>query len=73
MTLIRWKLSPKPSKSQKKKSGFIPVKARWVIELSNAWMDRCKSLVKNFEREIRRGFRPLYNRAVESTSSTRQS
>lgn len=27
MTKIRFQLSPKPSKSQQKKSGFIPVKA----------------------------------------------
>ena len=55
MTKIRFKLSPKPSKSQKKaegKSGFVPVKARWVIERSNSWMERCKSLVKNFERTL---------------------
>jgi len=24
--------------------------ARWVIERSNAWVERCKSLVKNFDR-----------------------
>ena len=55
MSKIRLELSPKPSKSQKKaegKSGFIPVKARWVIERSNSWMERCKSLVKNFERTL---------------------
>ncbi len=53
MTKIKFELSPKPSKSQKKaqgKSGFVPVKVRWVIERSNSWMERCKSLVKNFER-----------------------
>ncbi|MEO3704567.1 hypothetical protein AAFM79_06740 [Trichormus azollae HNT15244] len=45
-------MSPKPSQEKKAKqgkSGFLPVKARWVIERSNAWMERCKSLVKNFE------------------------
>jgi hypothetical protein len=55
MTKIQFELSPKPSKSQKKtegKSGFVPVKARWVIERSNSWMERCKSLVKNFERTL---------------------
>nr|WP_319418904.1 transposase [Pleurocapsa sp. FMAR1] len=55
MTKIKFELSPKPSKSQKKaegKSGFVPVKTRWVIERSNAWMERCKSLVKNFERTL---------------------
>lgn len=55
MTKIKFELSAKPSKSQKKeagKSGFVPVKARWVIERSNSWMERCKSLVKNFERTL---------------------
>ncbi len=55
MTKIRLELSPKPSKSQKKtegKSGLVPVKARWVIERSNSWLERCKSLVKNFERTL---------------------
>ena len=55
MTKIRFKLSPKPSKVDKNKlgkTGFVPVKARWVIERSNSWMERCKSLVKNFERTL---------------------
>jgi transposase len=55
MTKIQFELSPKPSKAEKKKqgkSGFVPVKARWVIERSNSWMERCKSLVKNFERTL---------------------
>jgi transposase len=30
----------------------VPVKTRWVVERSNAWMERCKSLVKNFERTL---------------------
>ena len=52
LTKIRFQLSAKPSKQHKKaqgKSGFIPVAARWVIERSNAWMEKCKILVKNFE------------------------
>jgi hypothetical protein len=52
---IRFELSPKPSKAQKKapgKSGFVPVKARWVIERTNSWMERCKILVKNLERTL---------------------
>lgn len=55
MTKIQFELSPKPSKAEKQaqgKSGFVPVKARWVIERSNSWMERCKSLVKNFERTL---------------------
>jgi len=55
MTKIQFELSPKPSKVEKEKQGklgFVPVKARWVIERSNSWMERCKSLVKNFERTL---------------------
>lgn len=55
MRKIRFELSAKPSKAEKKaqgKSGFVVVQARWVIERSNAWMERCKSLVKNFERTL---------------------
>ena len=55
MTKIRFELSTKPSKQEKiaqGKSGFVPAIARWVIERSNAWMERCKSLVKNFERTL---------------------
>ena len=52
MRKIKFELSAKPSKQEKQaqgKSGFIPVAARWVIERSNAWMERCKILVKNEE------------------------
>lgn len=55
MRKIKFELSPKPSKAQKAaagKSGFVPVAARWVVERSNAWVERCKSLVKNFERTL---------------------
>jgi transposase len=55
MTKIKFEVSEKPSKAEKKekgKSGFVVVKERWVIERSNAWMERCKSLVKNFERTL---------------------
>lgn len=55
MTKIRFELSTKPSKQEKAeqgKSGFVPAIARWGIEQSNAWMERCKSLVKNFERTL---------------------
>jgi len=46
MEKIQFELSPKPSKPEKAaqgKSGFVPVKARWVVERSNAWVERCKS------------------------------
>jgi hypothetical protein len=55
MTKIRFERSPKPSKQEKAeqgRTGFVPVATRWIIERSNAWMERCKSLVKNFERTL---------------------
>lgn len=48
-------LSPKPSKQEKTaqgKSGFVPVAARWVVARSNAWVERCKILGKNYERTL---------------------
>ncbi len=57
MTKIQFELSAKPSKAEKEakgQSGFVPVAARWVIERSNAWVERCKSLVKNFDRTLTR-------------------
>lgn len=55
MSKIKFELSSKPSKAVKAaqgKTGFVPAVARWVIERSNAWMERCKILVKNFERTL---------------------
>ena len=55
MTKIRFQLAPKPTKAEKAaqgKTGLVPVATRWIIERSNAWMERCKSLVKNFERTL---------------------
>jgi len=55
MTKIRFQLAPKPTKAEKAaqgKAGFVPQATRWVIERSHAWMERCKSLVKNFERTL---------------------
>jgi len=52
MTKIQFELAPKPTKADKQsqgKTGFVVIPTRWVIERSNAWMERCKSLVKNFE------------------------
>ena len=55
MTKIKFERATKPSKQAKTaqvKIGFVPAITRWVIERSNAWMERCKSLVKNFERTL---------------------
>jgi transposase len=48
-------ISTKPSKQEKLdqgKSGFVPAIARWVVERSNAWIERYKILTKNFERTL---------------------
>jgi hypothetical protein len=55
MTRIQFELATLPTKTQKQaqaKTGFVVIPTRWVIERSNAWMERCKSLVKNFERTL---------------------
>ena len=55
LTKIRFELAPKLMKAEKAalgKTGFVVVATRWVIERSNAWMERCKSLAKNFERTL---------------------
>lgn len=55
MGKVRFERSSKPAKQTQQgqgKSGFVSAKARWVIERSNAWMERCKILVKNFERTL---------------------
>jgi len=55
MTKIQFEVAPKPTKAQKQQqgqTGFVVIPARWVIERSNAWVERCKSLVKNFERTL---------------------
>jgi transposase len=55
MKKIKFELSAKPSKQEKAaqgKSGFVPAIARWVVERSNAWMERCKILAKNYERTL---------------------
>lgn len=47
MTKIRFELAPKPSKAEKAaqgKMGFVPVATRWVIERSNAWVERSPEL-----------------------------
>ena len=43
MTKIRLELAPKPTKVAKAaqgKTGFVVVATRWIVERSNAWMER---------------------------------
>jgi Transposase DDE domain len=51
MTKIRIKITPKPSRG-KDNPGFKPVHKRWVVERSNSWSDKCRSLWKNCEKLI---------------------
>ena len=63
MNKIRFKVVAKPSKEEKKaegKLGFAPVAVRWVVERSNAWVERCKILVKNYERTLSNANTQLY-------------
>ena len=56
MTKIRFQLAPKPTKAEKEaqgKSGFVAIPVRWIIERSNAWVERCKILLKNCERTLK--------------------
>jgi transposase len=55
MTKIIFEIAPKISKQEKAErglSGFVIVPTRWVIERTNGWVERCKILVKNFERTL---------------------
>jgi hypothetical protein len=55
LTQIRFQIAPKPTKAEKAVPGkyrFVAVATRWVIEESNASVEPCKSLVKNFERTL---------------------
>jgi len=53
---IKFRVSEKISRKEKEEkglTGFVPEKMRWIIERSNAWVERCKSLIKNFEKTLK--------------------
>jgi hypothetical protein len=53
---VTFQNSPKMSKEMKEEKGlkgFVPVAKRLIIERSNSWVEKCKSLVKNFERTLK--------------------
>ena len=45
---VKVNITPKPNGWK----GFKPVHKRWVVERSNAWMDKCRRLHKNCERYL---------------------
>jgi transposase len=55
MAKIRFQVAPKLSKAEKAaqgKSVFVVIPMRWIVARSNAWVERCKSLVENFDRTL---------------------
>ena len=50
-TKIRIQITPKPTKDPDN-LGFKPVHKRWVVERTNAWVEKCRVLWKNCERFI---------------------
>jgi len=47
MSKIQFEVAPSPTIAQKQQqgqTGFVVIPTRWVIERSNAWVERCKSL-----------------------------
>jgi hypothetical protein len=40
---------PKAEKEASGKYGFVVIPVRWVVERSNAWVERCKSLVRTLD------------------------
>ena len=48
-------IAPKISASEKKEkglTGFVVIPQRWIVERSNAWMEKCRLLWKNCESKI---------------------
>ena len=55
LTKITIKIAPKMSPEQKKAqglTGFVVVAKRWIVERSNAWMEKCRLLWKNCECQL---------------------
>jgi len=48
-------IAPKPSGEGKKSNGlrgFVVVPKRWIVERSNAWLEKCRLLWKNCESQL---------------------
>ena len=48
-----WQKMSRAEKAKKGLRGFMPEDRRWIVERSNGWVERCKSLVKNFEKTLK--------------------
>lgn len=52
---IDLKISPKVSREKKElkgEKGFIPIAKRWIVERTNSWVEKCRALVKNCEKNL---------------------
>jgi transposase len=55
LSRIEISIAPKISKEEKAEqglSGFVVTPMRWIVERSNAWMEKCRVLWKNCERQL---------------------
>ena len=55
LSKIEVKIAPKISDTEKKEKGlkgFVVVPKRWIVERSNAWMEKCRLLWKNCESKL---------------------
>ena len=55
LSKIKIEISPKISREEKEKqgiSGFVVIHKRWIVERSNAWMEKCRLLWKNCEAKL---------------------
>jgi len=50
-TKIKFQVTPKPQKDPINK-GFKPVHKRWIVEQANSFMEKCRILWKNCEKEL---------------------
>ena len=55
LSKVEFKVSTKMSRKIKEEldlKGFVPVHKRWIVERTNSWVDKCKSLTRNFEKTL---------------------
>lgn len=55
LSKVAIEIAPKMSPEQKQEegvSGFVVVHKRWIVERSNAWLEKCRLLWKNCESKL---------------------